>query len=422
MNIKIGKGNFHEGQVRIISSKSDIHRAMIAAALSDGETLLFLEGWSEDLEATARCIDALGGEVAREISGTMIVPIEGEQSGEVLLNCKESGSTLRFLLPVVGALGRTALFEGKGRLPERPIKLLLEELEQHGCTVEGESLPVALEGKLVSGTYTLPGNISSQFITGLLFALPMLEGNSQIRLTTDIESKGYVDMTVRTLEKFGIKVEEIENGYQVYGGQKYHTPRMVAVEGDWSNAAFWLAAGAMQGKIACQGLDVNSAQGDKAIMELLEKFGAEIKVVMNQITASQKELKGIHVDASQIPDLIPILCVVAAAAEGRTEIFNAKRLRLKESDRLAVMAECLKKIGVQVEEHPEGLTIIGGCNPPEEPVVIDAHGDHRIVMAMAIAAVSLGVEIIIEGAEAVQKSYPSFFAEFTKLGGVADVL
>ena len=271
MNIKIGKGKFHEGQVRIISSKSDIHRTMIAAALADGETLLFMEGWSEDLEATARCIDALGGEVAREISGTMVVPIEDGQDAEVLLNCNESGSTLRFLLPVTGALGRTALFEGKGRLPERPIRLLLEEMEQHGCTIEGEGLPIALEGKLTSGTYTLPGNISSQFITGLLFALPMLEGNSQIRLTTDIESKGYVDMTLRTLEKFGVKVEEIENGYQVYGGQKYHTPRMVAVEGDWSNAAFWLAAGAMQGKIACQGLDVNSAQGDKAIIELLEK-------------------------------------------------------------------------------------------------------------------------------------------------------
>ena len=229
-------------------------------------------------------------------------------------------------------------------------------------------------------------------------------------------------MTIRTLDKFGVKVKEIENGYQIYGGQKYHTPRMVAVEGDWSNAAFWLAAGAVQGRIACQGLDVNSAQGDKAILELLEKFGAEIKVVMNQITAIRKELKGIRVDASQVPDLVPILCVVAAAAEGRTEIFNAGRLRMKESDRLAVMAECLKKIGVEVEEHPEGLTIIGGCNPPEEPVTIDAHGDHRIVMAMAIAAVSLDVELIIEGAEAVQKSYPSFFAEFTKLGGVADVL
>lgn len=422
MHIKIGKGKFHEGQVRIISSKSDAHRAMLAAALAEGETLLFMEGWSEDLEATARCIDALGGEVIREVSGTMIVPIEKELTNKVLLNCGESGSTLRFLLPIAGALGRTAVFEGKGRLPERPIHILLEELEQHGCKVEGEKLPVELEGKLLSGNYTLPGNVSSQFITGLLFALPILEGNSQIRLTTDIESKGYVDMTLRTLEKFGVKVEEIETGYQVYGGQKYHTPRMVAVEGDWSNAAFWLAAGAIQGKIACQGLDVASAQGDKAIIEVLQRFGAEIKVVMNQVTAMKKELKGIYIDASQIPDLVPILCVVAAAAEGRTEIFNAGRLRLKESDRLSVMTECLRKIGVQVEEHPEGLTIMGGCNPPKETVTIDAHGDHRIVMAMAIAAISLGVELIIEGAEAVQKSYPSFFAEFTKLGGVVDVL
>jgi 3-phosphoshikimate 1-carboxyvinyltransferase len=318
--------------------------------------------------------------------------------------------------------GNQVAFIGTEKLFSRPLGVYEQLCREQGFSFERTNTGLTVQGNLKGDTFRLPGDVSSQFITGLLFALPMLEKNSQIRLTTDIESKGYVDMTLRTLEKFGIKVEEIENGYQVYGGQEYHTPRMVAVEGDWSNAAFWLAAGAMQGKIACQGLDVASAQGDKAIMEILERFGAEIKVVMNQVTAIKKELKGIRIDASQIPDLVPALCVVAAAAEGKTEIFHAGRLRLKESDRLAVMTDCLKKIGVEVEEHPEGLTIIGGCTPPAQAVTIDAHGDHRIVMAMAIAATSLGVEIIIEGADAVQKSYPSFFAEFTKLGGVADVL
>ena len=193
-------------------------------------------------------------------------------------------------------------------------------------------------------------------------------------------------------------------------------------EGDWSNAAFWLTAGAIQGSVGCQGLDMESAQGDRAIVSLLEEFGAETKMILNQVTVTKKEMKGIRIDASQIPDLVPILCVAGAAAEGKTLIYNAGRLRIKESDRLAAMAECLKKIGVEVEEGEDDIIITGGCNPSAEEIVIDSHGDHRIVMAMSIAAVSLGVDIIIENAEAVNKSYPSFFIELKKLGGVVDVL
>ena len=294
--------------------------------------------------------------------------------------------------------------------------------KKHGCKADGDHLPVTLEGKLTAGVYTLPGNVSSQFITGLLFALPLLEGESEIRLTTKIESKGYIDMTLKTLKTFGITVTETESGWSIPGGQKYHGPRMRYAEGDWSNAAFWLVAGAIGGSIGCQGLDMESPQGDRAIAALLEEFGAETKVALNQITATHKEMKGIRIDASQIPDLVPILCVAAAAAEGKTEIYNAGRLRMKESDRLAVMAECMQKIGVEVEERPDSIIITGGCNPPEGEIVIDSHNDHRIVMAMAIAAVSLGVELTILGAEAVNKSYPSFFIELAKLGGVTNVL
>lgn len=422
MNVKIGKGPLNNGQVRIISSKSDGHRAMIAAALGEEECVLFLEGWNDDLEATSRCIEGLGGEVVREPSGTLIIPVPQNVAGEAILDCGESGSTLRFLLPVAGALGRHALFEGKGRLPERPIGILLEEMQQHGCKASSDHLPVELEGRLTSGVYTLPGNVSSQFITGLLFALPLLEGDSEIRLTTDVESKGYIDMTIRTLKTFNIEVKETEHGWFIPGGQTYHGPRMRMAEGDWSSAAFWLVAGAIHGSIGCQGLDMESAQGDKEIVSILERFGAESKIVMNQVTMTHKEMKGIPIDVAQIPDLVPILCVAAAAAEGKTEIYNAGRLRIKESDRLAAMADCMKRIGVEVEEKPDGIIITGGCNPPEGEIVIDSYGDHRIVMAMAIAAVSLGVEITIEGAEAVNKSYPSFFAELTKLGGVVDVL
>ena len=422
MNVKIGKSPLNKGQVRIISSKSDGHRSLIAAALAEEESVLFVDGWSDDLEATVRCLEALGAEIYKEPSGIELVPISRNLDKETVLDCGESGSTLRFLLPVAAALGRKAVFEGKGRLPERPIGILLEELAQHGCTVSSDKLPVELEGKLQSGVYTLPGNISSQFITGLLFALPLLEGDSEIRLTTDIESKGYIDMTLKTLKIFGVEIRENEHGWFIPGGQAYRGSRMRFTEGDWSNAAFWLTAGAIKGSIGCQGLDMESAQGDRAIVSLLEKFGAETKTILNQITVTNKEMKGIRIDASQIPDLVPILCIAGAAAEGETVITNAGRLRIKESDRLAAMAECLQKIGVEVEEREDGIVIAGGCNPPEGEIVIDSHGDHRIVMAMAIAAVSLGVDITIEHADAVNKSYPSFFAELTKLGGVVDVL
>ena len=422
MKVRIGKNPLNKGQVRIISSKSDGHRSLIAAALAEEESVLFVDGWSDDLEATVRCLQVLGAEIYKEPSGIEVVPINRNRDNEAVLDCGESGSTLRFLLPVAAALGRKVTFVGQGRLPERPIGILLEELAQHGITVSGDKLPVALEGKLQAGVYTLPGNISSQFITGLLFALPLLEGDSEICLTTAVESRGYIDMTLKTLKIFGVEVKEIENGWFIPGGQTYEGSRMRFTEGDWSNAAFWLTAGAIKGSIGCQGLDMESAQGDRAIVSLLEEFGAETKMILNQITVTNKEMKGIRIDAAQIPDLVPILCIAGAAAEGETVIYNAGRLRIKESDRLAAMADCLKKIGVEVEEGEDNLIITGGCNPPEGEIVIDSHGDHRIVMAMAIAAVSLGVDITIENADAVNKSYPSFFIELKKLGGVVDVL
>ena len=216
MNIKIEKTPLKQGQVRIISSKSDGHRSLIAAALAEEESVLFVDGWSEDMEATARCLQSLGAEIEREPSGIYVMPIGcplpcpvdriGQANGQLcILDCGESGSTLRFLLPIAGALGKHCRFAGKGRLPERPIGVLLDEMARHGCEADGDHLPVTLEGKLTAGVYTLPGNVSSQFITGLLFALPLLEGESEIRLTTKIESKGYIDMTLKTLKAFGVK-------------------------------------------------------------------------------------------------------------------------------------------------------------------------------------------------------------------------
>ena len=415
------------GTVSAPASKSEAHRRMICAGLTQGETMLtgFMD--SADMAATMRCLGALGSTFNRDGDTLTISGMQGKIAKMPVMDCGESGSTLRFFVPIALTVAGGTVFRMHGRLGSRPMDVYRDLFVPRGVRwymgvgADGAA-ELTVRGKMEPGDYVLPGDVSSQFVSGLLFALPLLEGESEIRLTTKIESKGYIDMTLKTLKTFGITVTETENGWSIPGGQKYHGPRMRYAEGDWSNAAFWLVAGAIGGSIGCQGLDMESPQGDRAIAALLKEFGAETKVALNQITATHKEMKGIRIDASQIPDLVPILCVAAAAAEGKTEIYNAGRLRMKESDRLAVMAECMQKIGVEVEERPDSIIITGGCNPPEGEIVIDSHNDHRIVMAMAIAAVSLGVELTILGAEAVNKSYPSFFIELAKLGGVTNVL
>ena len=420
MNIKIGKSTL-KGNIKVISSKSDAHRLLIAAALADHPTKILLEGWNNDIEATKNCLEALGCKITRNGNGMEVTPLWAAETKDIVLDCGESGSTLRFLLPVVAALGKQAIVEGQGRLPERPIGILLEELRRHGCVVKEDSLPLEMSGGMSGGVFTLPGNVSSQFITGLLFALPLLEEDSQIRLTTIMESRGYVDMTLETLKMFGIIIDEQECGFFIKGGQIYRSPREISAEGDWSGAAFWVVAGGIGGEINCTGLRKDSCQGDKEIVPIMERFGAQVGWQENAVKASSGKLKGIDIDAAQIPDLVPILCTAAALAEGKTLIYNAGRLRIKESDRLKAMAEGLQRLGVSVTQQPDSILIEGGNVMPSEEVVLDSYDDHRIVMALAVAAAALGVEAVIERAEAVSKSYPTFFAEFTRLGGAADV-
>ncbi len=421
MNIKIGKRQL-QGDVTIPASKSNVHRLLIAAALADAPTEILFQGRSEDIDATIRCIQELGAEVKCMEYGVKVVPIVKNEE-TALLDCGESGSTLRFLLPIVAALGKNAWIEGKGRLPERPISVITQTLQQHGCVVSDDCLPLELSGKLLGGKFVLPANISSQFLTGFLFALPLLEQDSEMILTTEIESKGYLNMTLDTLQKFGIKIQQTESGFFVSGKQQYHTPKQIQAEGDWSNAAFWLAAGATTNKITCHGLRQDSKQGDKAIMDILEQFGAEVAITEDTVTVQPKQLKGCRIDAAQIPDMVPILCMVAAVAEGKTEIYHAGRLRIKESDRLAAIADVLQKFGVAVEEYEDGICISSGKRKEvETEITINGYNDHRIVMASTIGATAVQQNIVIEGAQAVCKSYPNFFAEFVKLGGDADVL
>jgi len=348
------------GEIAAMPSKSDLHRLMIGAWLA-GIDIDQLPVISEDIEATRDCLLTENG----------------------VLNCRESGSTLRFLLPVMAALGKSVTFTGEGRLPERPMQPLIDLLRAHGCEVSDAQLPITISGQLKPGQYELPGDVSSQYITGLLFSLPLLRGNSEIVLISPLESAGYVEMTLRTLSRFGIVVQSTPTGWHIPGGQNYQPPALpLTPEGDWSNAAFWLAAG-----VRMTGLDESSAQPDRVIAQLLKNHA--------------------EMDASQCPDLVPIMAVVMATRLGESRIFNAARLRIKESDRLAAMAQNLNAIGADVTELPDGLIIRG--KDALRGGEVQSFGDHRIAMAFAVAGLAAEGETVIEGAEAASVSFPEFW-------------
>lgn len=408
------------GRLAAPPSKSAAHRALICAALSGaaGCRVAPLSG-SADMEATLGVLDAMGfrGHVDE---GCAV--FEGcAKPGAATANCKESGSTLRFLLPVAAALGCPLTFQGEGRLPQRPLSPLLELLEAHGVTFSAPKLPFTIGGRLKGGLYELPGDISSQYITGLLFALPLVQGDSEIRLTSPLQSAGYVDMTLASLKQAGIRVECLEGGWHIPGGQAYRGGSYT-VEGDWSNAAFWLCAGAVAstGGITVSGLDTGSRQGDRAVVDCLRRFGARVEEASDRITAAKAPLHGCRIDAAPIPDLIPVLAVTAAYAEGETEIYNAARLRLKESDRIATVAALLRSIGARVEETPDSLVIHGSL--PLRGGMVDGANDHRIVMAASVAALGCAGPVTVSGMEAANKSYPEFFADLKKIGGCFDVV
>lgn len=405
------------GKIRAIASKSDAHRLLIAAALADAPTKLLLRGGSQDIDATVRSLTALGSVITRAQGSLTVEPIRNTPALPVLF-CGESASTMRFLLPVAPALCSGVRFTAQGRLPKRPLSPLRERMEEHGVNFLALPDGVSLSGRLSGGIFELPGNVSSQFISGLLFALPLTKGGGEIRLTTRLQSAGYVDMTIETLERFGIHVEREDSVFRVDGGQKYRSPGEIAVEGDWSNAAFFLAAGAIGGDVTVVGLCKSSRQCDRAIYPLLESMGANIAWHGSALQTQKSELKGIEIDAGDCPDLVPILATLAAYAQGETRIFNAARLRIKESDRLEAMAKNLSSMGVDITELPDQLVIRGG-NPLLSTRLSSFH-DHRIAMSLAVAASTVGG--IIAHANAVEKSYPLFFKDYNKLGGIANVL
>ncbi len=407
------------GTIAAIPSKSDAHRLIICAALADRETRLHLPSSSRDIDATCACMRALGADIRREGENILIKPIKSVPENPVL-DCEESGSTLRFLLPLAAAVSDSVTFTGRGRLPERPLKDLMDAMKAHGVSFSAEKLPFTTRGRLQPGDFSISGSVSSQYITGLLLAASVLESDSRILLTSPLESAAYVDITLYALRRFGMEVERLENGWLVPGGQSMQSSGALRVEGDWSNAAFPLVAGLLGGGITVTGLAMDSPQGDRAIVEVLKDFGADITVTDDTVRVNLGSLHGCTVDMREIPDALPALAVVAAHAAGETRFINAGRLRLKESDRLTAVATLLHSLGGDAQELPEGLVVRGGR--PLTGGEVDGFGDHRIVMAASVAASAARGEVIVHGAQAVEKSYPAFFEHFNALGGAAHVL
>lgn len=384
MNVTIRPGKL-SGTLTAIPSKSQAHRLLICAAFADRETFLHCPETNRDIEATADCLRALGAGITRQEQGYLVSPISQIPS-KAQLPCCESGSTLRFMLPIVGALGVDGTFLLEGRLPQRPLSPLWEELERMGCVLSRPTEnTVRCQGKLQPGQYRIDGSVSSQFITGLLFALALI-GGSSLEITGQVESKPYIGMTQRALELF-----------EASKGVPFHSPGNIAVEGDWSNGAFFLAAAALDNSVSVENLDGNSPQGDRAVAEILPLLASGCPTI----------------DARDIPDLVPILSVVAAVKQG-CRFENIQRLRLKESDRVASVIAMLTALGGKAEADECSLTVYGGGLLGG---TVDAFGDHRIAMSAAIAATVCKNDVTILGAEAVNKSYPIFWSEYRRLGG-----
>ena len=396
------------GTLDVIPSKSASHRAVMMAALCREETRLAPLQRSRDIKATLTCAMALG-------LGRHDAP-----QGLRTLDCGESGSTLRFFIPLALDGRGPVRFVGHGRLMQRPLSVYEQLFIPRGVrwTLGGDALTV--EGRLQSGEFALRGDVSSQFITGLLLALPLLPGDSVIRITTALESRAYVELTRRIQASFGVASRWADKRtLLVPGGQTPASPGSFAIEGDWSHAAFYLVAGALgkAGPLTLRHLDTDSTQGDRAIVSILRSMGARIEETADGLSVFPSALHGAQVDVTQVPDLVPVLAVAMAGAQGESRITGAARLRIKESDRLSAIASALGACGAEIAELPDGLVIRGG--QPLHGASVEGCNDHRIVMAMAVAAALCDGDITISDAEAVAKSAPAFWQEYASLGGQA---
>ena len=396
------------GQLSAIPSKSHVHRLLICAALSDKKTDIICSSSSADIDATVGALNSLGARITRENGVISVDPIK-KLPEHPTLDCGESGSTLRFLLPVIAALGCGADLTCHGRLASRPLSPLKEALEAHGAVILRRDNVISLSGKLSGGEFSFAGNVSSQFATGLLLAFPLCADDSSLTLTGKIESLPYINITLSVLSSFGIETSVNAQTYSEHG--KYTSPGTIKAEGDWSNAAFMLAAGAFSDEgVTVYGLDTGSAQGDSKIVDILHSFGASCTLSGDSVCVKKDSLDAILIDAAQMPDLVPIISVIAALANGRTVIKNCGRLRLKESDRIESVCAMIRSLGGNIENVGEDLIIDGKSRLSGG--IVDSFGDHRIVMAASVASLMCDSPVTILNSQAANKSYPSFFEDF----------
>ena len=405
------------GEVVPPPSKSRAHRLLICAALGKEPCTIVCSSVNDDIIATMRCLNALGASITYSSGVFNVNPVKVVKGGT--LDCGESGSTLRFLVSVAAVLGADATFVGSGKLPQRPMGALTDVLAEHGISftrLAADELPVSCRGELRGGKYILPGNISSQYLTGLLFALPLANDDSEIEIVGGLTSASYVAMTLDALATAGISIEHKGNIFRIKGNQQYRVPSDLIVEGDWSSAAFWVVAGVVGAKpVTVCGMNEESLQGDSAIVTHLRNMGAFIEKQGDRVIAMPSHLFGAELDCTDTPDLVPVLSVAAAVAQGTTIFTGVGRLRFKECDRLAAMKELLALYGISSQIGEDTFTVFGG-----EPVasgVVDSCGDHRIAMAAAIMSTVSRDVTSIDGASCVAKSYPAFFDDFASLGG-----
>ena len=383
------------GEKNAIPSKSYAHRIAICNFLAGKEPTSGIKGFtSNDIFVTEECL-------------------KGLKNGENVLDCGESGSTLRFMLPLCASIGGKYRFIGHGKLMERPNEELFSVFNAHGVLTQ-KSQDVIIDGKLTAGEYKIRGDISSQYISGLLMALPILSGDSEIVLTTPLVSVPYVEITLQVLKAYGIKIDKTENGFKVYGNQRY-SGNLIA-EGDWSNEAFFLVLGAIAGKVTVKGLNIDSVQGDKLIIDVLKSAGAKVEVVNDSVTVTKSELKGFSFDAENCPDLVPISAVLASQASGKSVIKNIQRLKIKESDRVESTIALLHSFGIIATSDGKDLTVYGKQATAGK---VDSFNDHRIAMSGAVLGTVANGKSKIHTAQAVNKSYPTFYKDLNSVGGKA---
>lgn len=405
-----------KGSIKVPPSKSLGHRAIIAAALAKGSSIINNIVSSEDISATIDAVRALGAKVNIDENKAYIKGTDFREIISNTIDCRESGSTLRFLIPL-GLLANKAIkYVGSGNLGSRPLDPYIEIFKEQSIQYNSTKLPFTLEGKLKPDEYQLKGNISSQFFTGLMFALPLLEESSDIYVSGPLESKAYIDLTIDSLKAFGVNIENHDYKHFHIEGHQSYKPIEYSVEGDYSQAAFWLAAGLLGEQIQCTNLSSDSKQADRAFIDILRSSGAQIDITERTVTAKKSVLRAFEADVSQYPDIAPILAVVAAVTDGTTRITGAARLKIKECDRLKAISSELNKIGAEIVEGDDFLIIKGKTNLTGG--VVETWGDHRIAMALSIASIKCNAPLIIKNSGVVSKSYPHFFKDFAELGGI----